>query len=176
MVDVSRPAEHAAGAVYASDEVLEQPGVETVNIYQATIEDLDCITPLFDAYRQFYGKPTDRKAVRQFLFERFEHYQSVIFVAASEQGEGVGFTQLFPSFSSVSMARTFILNDLYVVPDARRGGVAAKLLMAAARYGRAVGAIRLTLSTGRANASAQALYVAQGWKKDEEFQVFHLGL
>ena len=147
-----------------------------MHIHQATIEDIDRIAPLFDGYRQFYGKPTDLKAARQFLYERFKNNQSVIFIATAESGEAVGFTQLFPSFSSVSMERTFILNDLYVAPGARRGGVAAKLLDAAARYGRAVGAIRLTLSTGIDNDSAKALYRGQGWKQDEVFHVFHLGL
>ena len=147
-----------------------------MHIHQATIEDIDTIARLFDGYRQFYGKPTDLKAARQFLYERFKNHQSVIFIANAENGDGVGFTQLFPSFSSVSMERTFILNDLYVAPSTRRGGVAAKLLDAAAQYGRAVGAIRLTLSTGIENNSAKALYLSQGWKQDEAFHVFHLGL
>ena len=145
-------------------------------IHQATIEDIDRIAPLFDGYRQFYGKPTDLKAARQFLYERFRNYQSVIFIANAENGDGVGFAQLFPSFSSVSMERTFILNDLYVAPSARRSGVAAKLLDAATQYGRSVGAIRITLSTGMENDSAKALYLSRGWKQDEAFHVFHLGL
>ena len=147
-----------------------------MHIHQATIEDIDRIAPLFDGYRQFYGKPTDLIAARQFLYERFKNYQSVIFIANTANGDGVGFTQLFPSFSSVSMERTFILNDLYVAPSARRGGVAAKLLDAAAQYGRSVGAIRFTLSTGIDNDSAKALYRGLGWKQDEAFHVFHLGL
>jgi GNAT superfamily N-acetyltransferase len=147
-----------------------------MHIHQATIKDIDRIAPLFDGYRQFYGKPTDLKAARQFLYERFKNYQSVIFVANAENGDGVGFAQLFPSFSSVSMERTFILNDLYVAPSARRSGVAAKLLDAATQYGRSVGAIRITLSTGMENNSAKALYLSQGWKQDEAFHVFHLGL
>ena len=147
-----------------------------MHIHQATIKDIDRIALLLDGYRQFYGKPTDLKAARQFLYERFKNYQSVIFIANAENGDGVGFTQLFPSFSSVSMERTFILNDLYVAPSTRRGGVAAKLLDAAAQYGREVGAIRLTLSTGMENDSAKALYLSRGWKQDEAFHVFHLGL
>ena len=147
-----------------------------MHIHQATTKDIDQIAPLFDGYRQFYGKPTDLKAARQFLYERFKNYQSVIFIANAENGDGVGFTQLFPSFSSVSMERTFILNDLYVAPSARRSGVAAKLLDAAAQYGRSVGAIRITLSTGMENNSAKALYLSQGWKQDAAFHVFHFGL
>ena len=145
-------------------------------ICQATIADIDLIAPLFDGYRQFYGKPADLGAARAFLFDRFKNYQSVIFLAKDETEGAVGFTQLFPSFSSVSMARTFVLNDLYVVPSARRTHVGARLVDAAATYAKSVGAIRLTLSTSTDNSSAKALYLSSGWKQDESFHVFHLGL
>jgi len=147
-----------------------------MTITQATIADIDVIASLFDRYRQFYGKATDPEAARAFLFERFVNNQSVIFLAKDETRDAVGFTQLFPSFSSVSMARTFILNDLFVAPSARRTGVGAKLLDAAAIYARSVGAIRLTLSTAADNDGAKALYISNGWKRDESFHVFHLGL
>lgn len=145
-------------------------------ITQATIADIDVIAPLFDGYRQFYGKPADLESARAFLFDRFVNYQSIVFLAKDERDDAVGFTQLFPSFSSVSMARTFILNDLFVAPRARRAGVGAKLIDAAEIYARSVGAIRLTLSTATDNDSAKALYISNGWKRDESFDVFHLGL
>lgn len=145
-------------------------------VHQATVEDIDQLALLFDGYRQFYGKPSDPDAAREFLLERFRHYQSVIFLAHTAAGDAVGFTQLFPSFSSVSMARTFILNDLFVAPVARRSGVAAMLLASAAQYARSVGAIRITLTTAIDNTTAKALYLSQGWQQDEAFHVFHLGL
>ena len=73
---------------------------------QATIADLDQLVPLFDAYRQFYGQQTDAEAARRFLSARFKNNQSLIFLAISASGDAVGFVQLFPSFSSVSMMRT----------------------------------------------------------------------
>ena len=124
----------------------------------------------------FYGKSSDVAVAHSFLLERFRHHQSVIFIALQTTGEAVGFTQLYPSFSSVSMARAFILNDLYVAPEVRRSGVAAKLLEAAADYGRAVGAIRLSLSTAIDNETAQALYVSQGWVRDTKFYAYSLPL
>src|SRR5690554_7323702 len=69
----------------------------------------------------------------------------MLFVAEVE-GRAVGFTQLYPTFSSVSMARTFVLNDLFVSPEARKSGVGRGLLSAAAHYAREVGAIRLSRS------------------------------
>ena len=61
---------------------------------QATIADLDLLTPMFDAYRQFYRKPPDLDLARRFLFERFQHNQSIIFLAFKENGAPVGFTLL----------------------------------------------------------------------------------
>lgn len=144
-----------------------------ISVRQAVLSDIDAIVPLFSAYREFYGRAADLVGVRSFLLERFEHGESVLLVAEAG-GVVVGFTQLYPSFSSVSLARTFLLNDLYVQPQHRRKGVASKLLAAAVDFCRALGAVRLTLSTATGNESAQALYAAAGWKRDEKFYVYHL--
>src|SRR6266849_8925142 len=109
-----------------------------VAIRQATVEDLDLLVTLFDAYRQFYRQPSERERARRFLLERFEHSQSVIFLSL-EGAAAIGFTQLYPSFSSGAMARIFILNDLFVAPEARRRGAGSALLQAAAQYGRRIG-------------------------------------
>jgi GNAT superfamily N-acetyltransferase len=150
----------------------------TASVYtrQASVADLDLVAPLFDAYRIFYGKPSDVALARAFLQARFQHHQSVIFIAQAPDGAALGFSQLYPSFSSVSAARIFILNDLYVVAQARRTGVAVSLLDAAAEYARAVGAIGLTLSTGVDNTSAQALYASLGWVRETAYFEFSLQL
>ena len=140
-----------------------------VAVCQATVHDIDRIAPLFDAYRQFYAKAPDIDLARAFLTERFKHHESIIFLALSDAGAGIGFTQLYPSFSSTRAARTYILNDLFVVADARRSGVAALLLNEATRFARAAGAVRLSLSTALANIPAQRLYESLGWKRDEAF-------
>ena len=141
-------------------------------IRQATIADLDALVPLFDAYRRFYGRESDPAGARAFLRDRFVHQQSVIFLARADDGAAVGFTQLYPSFSSTAMARIFVLNDLFVAPGARRRRVATLLLDAAADHAAATGAVRLTLSTAVDNAAAQSLYRANGWERDEQFLVF----
>ncbi|MEQ1543647.1 GNAT family N-acetyltransferase [Methyloglobulus sp.] len=146
--------------------------MNTIAIRQATVSDLDALTCLFDGYRQFYGRTSDVPTARQFLLDRFNNGESTVFVALMEQ-KPAGFAQLYPSFSSVSMARTFILNDLFVTPSARRLGLASTLLQKAVEYAKQRGAIRLTLSTAIANEPAQALYESQGWQKDEQFFVYH---
>lgn len=147
-----------------------------VAVRQATILDLDLLAPLFDAYRQFYRKPSDLDLSRQFLLERFQHNQSIVLLAVRQDHSAVGFTQLFPSFSSVSAARILILNDLFVGPKARRMRVGSLLLSAAASFGRAVGAVRLTLSTEVTNEAAQALYETEGWTRQTDFYAYNLTL
>ena len=141
-------------------------------IRQAVLADLSVVAPLFDSYRQFYGRSSDLGAAEAFLRERFSHGESIVFLAYAA-GAPSGFTQLYPSFSSVSLARTFILNDLFVVASARRSGIASALLRAATDYARSLGAIRVTLNTDLQNTTAQAVYEAGGWKRDREFYVYH---
>lgn len=142
-------------------------------VTQACLADLDALVPLFDGYRQFYGRATDPAGARQFLLDRFNHGESVIFMVSCN-GVPVGFTQLYPSFSSVSMARVFILNDLYVTEQGRRQGVAKALISAATDFAKTVGAARLSLSTAITNRPAQTLYSAMGWKQDEQFLHYQL--
>jgi len=146
-----------------------------INVRQAALADLDAVVPLFDGYRQFYGKSSDHAAARSFLLERFNHGESVVFIAECAETP-VGFTQLYPSFSSASLARVFILNDLFVQEEARRSGAASALLKAAASYARTMGAVRLSLNTEISNEAAQRLYEARGWKRDHQFHTYHQAL
>ena len=146
-----------------------------MEIRRATGDDIDPLARLFDAYREFYRAPANLEGARRFLLERLEKSQSIILLAFHEDA-AVGFTQLYPSFSSVSLARIFILNDLFVAPEARRTGAGSALLQAAAEYAKSEGAVRLELSTERGNSMAQAVYERLGWKRDEDFYVYRLAL
>jgi len=145
---------------------------QDTTVRQAVLADLPVLAPLFDGYRRFYGRPTDVAAAQTFLRERFDHGESVIFLAHAA-GAPAGFTQLYPSFSSVSLARVFLLNDLFVVPERRRTGVGSQLLRAATEHARALGAVRVSLNTDIQNTSAQAVYEARGWKRDREYFAYH---
>mgnify|MGYP003630249667 FL=1 len=145
--------------------------MNNITVRQAVLSDLEALVPLFDHYRQFYGRPSELNAVREFLAARFNHGESVMFIAHAA-ATPVGFTQLYPCFSSVSLGRTFILNDLFVSADQRRKGAGARLLSAAVDYARTLNAVRLTLSTEITNETAQALYQSTGWKRDEQFYAY----
>lgn len=137
----------------------------TTTISRAGPADLDALALLFDAYRQFYGQPSDAAAARDWLRSRLRVGESMVLVAR-RGADMVGFVQLYPMFSSVRLARTWILNDLYVLPTNRRGGVARALMDAAADFARADGAAGISLETTRDNAPARALYRGAGWHED----------
>lgn len=145
----------------------------TVTVRIAGLPDLDLAAPLFDGYRQFYGRSSDEAGARAFLRDRITGKESTIFLAEGDGG-AVGFAQLYPSFTSTGMARIWILNDLFVLPSYRQKGVASKLLEAAAGFAKETGAVRLSLSTAVTNLPAQALYERHGWKKDAEFLHYNL--
>ena len=146
-----------------------------LQVREATSADLELVVPLFDAYRRFYRQPGDLPRARSFLRARLDRKDSVILVAL-DQSEAVGFTQLYPSFSSVSMARIFILNDLFVSPEARGNGVGSALLAATAEFGRQAGACRLALTTETTNTVAQSVYERMGWVRDTAFYTYELTL
>lgn len=149
--------------------------MKTITVRQAALSDLEALAPLFDGYRQFYGRASDLDAAAEFLSARFNHRESVLFIA-HEDNKAIGFAQLYPSFSSVSLARIFVLNDLFVEEHARRKGAASKLMAAAVEYADSLGAIRVSLSTAATNEAAQRLYQSAGWKRDEQFFVYHFAI
>ncbi len=138
--------------------------------------DVKTLAPLFDAYRVFYEKESNLSLAEQFLKERLENDESVIFLVKTEEGECAGFVQLYPVFSSLSAQRSWILNDLYVV-EKHRGSGAARLLMEAAKeYARKTGANGIALETAPDNAPARALYESLGYQEEKGFLHYFLSL
>jgi GNAT superfamily N-acetyltransferase len=144
-----------------------------ITVHQATIHDVERLAPLFDGYRQFYGEGSDVVAAKAFLRDRFVHSESVIHIAFRD-AEAVGFSQLYPGFSSISMARIYVLSDLFVASPARKLGAGRLLLAAAVQFGRSTGVRQLTLETAKTNVTAQHLYETNGWERDNEFYVYQI--
>ena len=139
----------------------------------ATPSDLDRLVPLFDGYRRFYEQPADPALARDFLGERLERMDTVLFVAELDD-RAVGFTHLFPIFSSTRCRRLWLLNDLFVAPEGRGQGAARALLRAAEQYARSTGACGLELATAHSNTPAQRLYESLGWQLDRTFRHYEL--
>ncbi|WP_338780023.1 GNAT family N-acetyltransferase [Metabacillus sp. FJAT-52054] len=138
-----------------------------MKILKASIKDAGTIAPLFNAYRIFYSQPSDLEGAAQFLKDRLEKEESVIFIAEDEYG-AAGFVQLYPSFTSVGMQRIWILNDLFVVEHARGKGVGQKLIDQAVELCRETGAKALNLETSITNKGAQRLYEINSFVKTED--------
>lgn len=135
-----------------------------IRIIKAALEDLEALAPLFDGYRIFYKQESDVQGAHQFLKQRLANDESVIFLVFKNDLP-VGFMQLFPSFSSVSMQAVLILNDLYVHPDHRGKGLGEALLKHAQEYCQGLRCKGLALETAVDN-PARKLYEKMGWEKD----------
>jgi ribosomal protein S18 acetylase RimI-like enzyme len=146
-----------------------------VDILQATPADVGMLAPLFDAYRQFYKKPSNEEAARRFLFARLSKGESVLFYAAAN-GAVLGLVHLYPVFSSLSLERQWILSDLFVVSEARQRGVGYALMEKARKFAEGTQADGLMLETATTNLTAQRLYERHGWKRDEEFYRYFLAI
>jgi ribosomal protein S18 acetylase RimI-like enzyme len=150
-------------------------------VHRARAEDAGRLAPLFDAYRQFYGAAPDLTGAHSFIAARLNRAESVVLLAralesASEPAVAIGFAQLYPSFSSISLGAVLVLNDLFVIPSWRRSSVARSLIQHAARHGERVGAVRIHLSTQTTNAPALRLYQSLDFVPDREFTYLSLTL
>jgi ribosomal protein S18 acetylase RimI-like enzyme len=151
--------------------------VTPVRITRADPADLDRVAPLFDQYRQFYHQPADLSLAREFLEARLREGDSVIFLAANGAG-ACGFTQLYPVYASTAArpGLLWLLNDLFVSPQARGAGVGRALMQRALDHGIATGATGIFLQTARDNHGAQRLYEDLGFRRDDVFLVYERSL
>ncbi|MFN8582964.1 MAG: GNAT family N-acetyltransferase [Gemmatimonadaceae bacterium] len=148
-----------------------------MRIVRATARDLDLVVPLFEGYLAFYKLSHDRAAMRSYLASRIRRNEATVFLAIEGSGRarrGLGFTLLYPTFSSLRMARAWVLNDLFVSPEARNRGVASALMARAEQLARSTSAAYVALETAQGNRSAQALYEGRGWIRERGF--FHYSL
>ena len=141
-------------------------------VRRATVEDLKPLAILFDEYRQFYGASSDLQRSFQFLKQRFENEESVIFIHVKDDVL-TGFILLYLGFSSVACSTYYILDDVYVSPPHRRHGSAKQLIDTAILFARHEKAIRITLETQKNNYQSHSLYEAMGFVADNEFKTYH---
>jgi ribosomal protein S18 acetylase RimI-like enzyme len=137
-----------------------------MNVITATLESIEQLAPLFNAYRVFYEQSSDLAAATAFLRERFLLRESVIYMAL-EGDTALGFTQLYPSFSSVSLRRLWILNDLFVIPAVRGQRIGEALIGAAVKLAQESGAVGVQLETAHSNSSGQKLYERLGFQRED---------
>jgi ribosomal protein S18 acetylase RimI-like enzyme len=135
--------------------------IKRINLTEANL-----VTGLFDKYRVFYKKESDLSLAETFIKTRLDNNESVIYVALDGE-QPVGFTQLYPKYSSVSAVKNWILNDLYVESGYRKQGIGEALIKAAMEFAKGDGATYVQLETAVDNYTAQSLYEGIGFIKQE---------
>jgi GNAT superfamily N-acetyltransferase len=100
--------------------------------------------------------------------------EGVQLIARDDDGLAVGFATIFWTWSTLSASRLAVMNDLFVVADARGGGHADALIAECVERARARGATELAWQTAKDNARAQAVYDRVGATRDERWLDYSL--
>ena len=144
----------------------------SITIRKVTLQDLEPLSILFDAYRVFYEQASDLTAAKVFLRDRMNNKESEIFVAVDATSTMTGFTQLFPVFSSTRMKRFWLLNDLFVHSLYRGQGISKALLVEAQKFSIETDSCGLMLETAKTNVIGNILYPAVGFILDVEHNYY----
>ncbi len=117
---------------------------------------------LFDGYNAFYGRagPTALPtAVIETTWQRIhDPREPVHALVAEEHGKLVGLTHFLYHRTTVAIAQTCYLQDLFTIPEARGRGIAKALIEAVYERAREAGAARVYWQTHETNTTAQRLY------------------
>lgn len=146
-----------------------------ITIVRATSEHVNDVLPLVSSYRDFYKQRVDTRREREFIEAHLRDATSVIFLACLDD-RPCGFAQLFPMHSTVHLGRGWILEDLFVAPEARRNGIGEALLAHALTFAGHDGAVGMFLETALDNENAQALYERMGWMREDRFLKYNAPL
>ena len=140
--------------------------INTVQIREAKLSDLENLSDLFNSYRMFYGKKSDLKVANEFLRSRIENKDSKIFVC-DLNNELSGFVQLYPIFSSTRVSKYWLLNDLFVDIEKRGKGYSKLLIDRSKELVIESKACGMMLETEKSNDIGNMLYPSTGFKKNE---------
>ena len=147
-----------------------------IKIIEADIENLEEITELFNQYMIFYKKPSNESKYRAYLKKRIENNEAKVYLALNDDNVPLGFVLNYYSFSSVSLGKTIVLNDLFVKSKYRKNGIAERLINKTFELAKKIDAIRVDLGTAKDNFIAQKLYERIGFVRDDKFYSYSYGI
>jgi len=137
--------------------VLGSPVIRAV-----TPQDFDQWLPLWEAYNEFYGRvgPTALPdAVKQTTWARFlDAAEPVHALVAERDGELIGLAHYLFHRSTISIAPTCYLQDLFTTEAVRGAGVGRTLIEAVYERAKAAGSNRVYWQTHESNQRAMRLY------------------
>lgn len=142
-----------------------------VKIRQATIHDLPNLVPIFDSYRAYFKQSKNPEEVEKFLFGKFDHLESVIFIAEKKSAV-IGFAQLYPVYSSLTLKRVWLLNDFFISEEYRNKGVGTELFKKVKEFSLLSKAKGIELSVEHINEKAWGFWEQQGFKLDDDFRYY----
>ena len=144
-----------------------------MQVIHCTDAQIDVLSELFNDYRIFYEQPSSVTSCRAFILQNLQQHRSKIFLLLDDQGQAVGFSQLYPSFCSLTMRPYYYLSDLYTTQSARKNGYGRYLMKYISDHFSNEGAQRLTLDTATSNKIAQNLYESLGYEREEIYITYH---
>jgi GNAT superfamily N-acetyltransferase len=109
--------------------------------------------------------------LREHGFGRQPVYEAIL---AERDGRAVGFALYFFSFSTFKARPTLYLEDLFVVPEERRGGIGSRLLTRLAQIAVERHCGRMEWSVLDWNTPARDLYFKLGAQAMDEWTVFRM--
>ena len=146
-----------------------------ITIRLARASDLEHLVPLLRAYLLFYQRAPERARVRRFLAGRLSTRPVRIWVACDDTAL-VGFAQVYTTWSTLSLAPAWTLNDLYVAEPARGLGVGRRLVAGVVAAARRERVAHVQLMTAVDNGTARALYDSMNFDTVDEFVTYSLPL
>ena len=150
----------------------------THEIQPVAESDLPDLLPLMRAYCEFYEvapSDDDLLSMSRVLIADPER-EGLQLLARDADGRAIGFATIFWTWTTLSASRLGVMNDLFVAPDARGGGVADALIAACAERCGERGAKSLEWQTAYDNHRAQAVYARVGGERDERWLDYSLAV
>src|SRR5688500_10952726 len=137
--------------------------VAEVSVEPITEGQFEELLPMIAAYQRFYEvEDIDEERNRRFFRRFLALSEHGLLLGARIDGELAGYACLYWHFSSTRATESVLMNDLYVDPNRRGGGVGRALIEASLAVARERGASHLEWQTAPDNATAQRLYDATG--------------
>jgi len=147
-----------------------------VIIKRASEKDSQNVGRLFDLYRQFYSYESNINLSIDYINERIQKSESVIFFARNGENQTMGFVQLYETFDSLNINKKLILYDLFVKEIFRKKRIGSKLMNTAKKFAVKKKIKIIELSTAITNKKAQSLYESLEYKRDKEYYNYYLEL
>jgi GNAT superfamily N-acetyltransferase len=140
-------------------------------ISTVTEDDLGDLLPLLRGYCDFYEVPvTDEQLLtisRALIADPAREGVQLLARAATTERTALGFATVYWTWTTTRGGRLAVMNDLFVSPDARGGGIADALILASRDRAREHGAVDLEWMTALDNHRAQTVYDRVGGQRSQ---------